>query len=80
MHAAFPDPVVHRWHIRACDSAVAYGTVAAARGRGVAVRATTALSRWAFEETGPHRLELSHATADEASCGATELNAIHRVH
>ncbi|MEU6508111.1 GNAT family N-acetyltransferase [Streptomyces sp. NPDC046942] len=47
---------------------VAYWTVARARGRGVAVRATTALSRWAFEEIGLHRLELSHATANQASC------------
>ncbi|WP_225098268.1 GNAT family N-acetyltransferase [Streptomyces sp. CoH27] len=47
---------------------VAYWTVARARGRGVAVRATTALSRWAFEEVGLHRLELSHATANQASC------------
>ncbi|MFD8389281.1 GNAT family N-acetyltransferase [Streptomyces sp. NPDC059680] len=38
---------------------VAYWTVARARGRGVAVRATTTLSRWAFEEIGLHRLELS---------------------
>jgi RimJ/RimL family protein N-acetyltransferase len=47
---------------------VAYWTVARARGRGVAVRATVALSRWAFGEIGLHRLELSHATANEASC------------
>lgn len=47
---------------------VAYWTVARARGRGVAVRATATLSRWAFEEVGLHRLELSHATANEASC------------
>ncbi|MEV6118237.1 GNAT family N-acetyltransferase [Streptomyces sp. NPDC052109] len=47
---------------------VAYWTVARARGRGVAVRATTALSRWAFEEIGLHRLELSHSTTNEASC------------
>ncbi|MGW1914388.1 GNAT family N-acetyltransferase [Streptomyces sp. NPDC002076] len=47
---------------------VAYWTVARARGRGVAVRSTATLSRWAFEEIGLHRLELSHATANEASC------------
>ncbi|MFI6351320.1 GNAT family N-acetyltransferase [Streptomyces sp. NPDC050743] len=51
---------------------VAYWTVARARGRGVAVRATTTLSRWAFEEIGLHRLELSHATANEASCRVAE--------
>ncbi|MES9523429.1 GNAT family N-acetyltransferase [Streptomyces capoamus] len=47
---------------------VAYWTVARARGRGVAVRATTALSHWSFEELGLHRLELMHATANQASC------------
>ncbi|MFF4507195.1 GNAT family N-acetyltransferase [Streptomyces sp. NPDC001401] len=47
---------------------VAYWTTAAARGRGVAARATAALTRWAFEEIGFHRLELLHATANEASC------------
>ncbi|MER6069093.1 GNAT family N-acetyltransferase [Streptomyces sp. NPDC001817] len=115
--AAFQDPLMHQWHIKAADSEeevtgwiiqwrsgweaereaqwavveagtgellgrvalreillgdgcaeVAYWTVARARGRGVAVRATTTLSRWAFEEIGLHRLELSHATANEASC------------
>ncbi|WP_328337518.1 GNAT family N-acetyltransferase [Streptomyces violaceus] len=47
---------------------VAYWTVPAARGRGIAVRATTALSRWALDETGFHRLELLHAVRNEASC------------
>ncbi|MFF5536067.1 GNAT family N-acetyltransferase [Streptomyces cinerochromogenes] len=47
---------------------VAYWTVARARGRGVAARATAALAHWAFEEVGFHRLELTHATANEASC------------
>ncbi|ANP54034.1 RimJ/RimL family protein N-acetyltransferase [Streptomyces griseochromogenes] len=47
---------------------VAYWTVAQARGRGVAARSTTTLTRWAFEEIGLHRLELLHATANEASC------------
>ncbi|KRD16327.1 GNAT family N-acetyltransferase [Streptomyces sp. Root264] len=117
VHAAFQDPVMHQWHIRAADSEeevagwieewrtcwqeessaqwavvdahtdellgrvalrgvqlaegvaeVAYWTTRAARGRGVAPRATTALTRWAFDEIGFHRLELMHATANEASC------------
>ncbi|MFI2434125.1 GNAT family N-acetyltransferase [Streptomyces sp. NPDC018693] len=117
VHAAFQDPLLHRWHVRAADSEeetagwieewraawagehtaqwavvdadtdlllgrvalrdivlgdgvaeVAYWTVAAARGRGVAVRATAALTRWAFDEIGFHRLELTHATVNEASC------------
>ncbi|MFG2575404.1 GNAT family N-acetyltransferase [Streptomyces sp. NPDC048481] len=47
---------------------VAYWTTRAARGRGVAARATVALARWALDEVGFHRLELHHATANEASC------------
>ncbi|MFF9810285.1 GNAT family N-acetyltransferase [Streptomyces coeruleorubidus] len=47
---------------------VAYWTVPAARGRGVAARATTALARWALDEIGFHRLELLHAVRNEASC------------
>ncbi|MDX3802623.1 GNAT family N-acetyltransferase [Streptomyces sp. AK04-3B] len=117
VHAAFQDPAMHQWHIRAADSEeevagwieewracwqqernaqwavvdahtddllgrvalrgvqlaegvaeVAYWTTRTARGRGVAPRATTALTRWAFDEIGFHRLELMHATANEASC------------
>lgn len=117
VYAAFQDPAMHQWHIRAADSEeevagwieewreswaqernaqwavadtdtgdllgrvalrgillgegvaeVAYWTTGAARGRGVAPRATTALTRWAFDEIGFHRLELMHATANEASC------------
>ncbi|WP_190082604.1 GNAT family N-acetyltransferase [Streptomyces longisporoflavus] len=47
---------------------VAYWTMPAARGRGIAPRALTALSDWAFTEVGLHRLELTHSTANEASC------------
>ncbi|MFJ7295651.1 GNAT family N-acetyltransferase [Streptomyces collinus] len=47
---------------------VAYWTVPAARGRGVAARATTALTRWALDVAGFHRLELLHAVRNEASC------------
>ncbi|WP_330456815.1 GNAT family N-acetyltransferase [Streptomyces sp. NBC_00820] len=47
---------------------VAYWTVARARGQGVAARSTTAVTRWAFEEVGLHRLELFHSTANPASC------------
>jgi RimJ/RimL family protein N-acetyltransferase len=47
---------------------VAYWTVPAARGRGVAARATAALARWALDEIGFHRLELLHAVRNEASC------------
>ncbi|MGW2226718.1 GNAT family N-acetyltransferase [Streptomyces formicae] len=47
---------------------VAYWTMPQARGRGVASRSVVALSSWAFGEVGLHRLELTHSTANEASC------------
>ncbi|MDI6517939.1 GNAT family N-acetyltransferase [Streptomyces coelicoflavus] len=47
---------------------VAYWTTAGARGRGVAARATGTLARWALDEIGFQRLELSHAVANAASC------------
>ncbi len=47
---------------------VAYWTMPSARGRGIAPRAVDRLTRWAFDEVGLHRLELTHATANEASC------------
>ncbi|MER5977948.1 GNAT family N-acetyltransferase [Streptomyces sp. NPDC001857] len=117
VHAAFQDPLIHQWHVRACDAVeeaagwigewtrawsgehdaqwavvdagsdvllgrvalrdivladgvaeTAYWTTAASRGRGVAARATVALSRWALDDVGFNRLELLHATANTASC------------
>ncbi|MGV9559828.1 GNAT family N-acetyltransferase [Streptomyces sp. NPDC003401] len=117
VHAAFQDPLLHRWHLRSADSVaevtgwieewrtewagertaqwavvdadtdalrgrvalrcielgdgeaeVAYWTTAAARGRRVAARATGTLARWALDEIGFQRLELLHATSNEASC------------
>ncbi|MBF8172539.1 GNAT family N-acetyltransferase [Streptomyces olivaceus] len=47
---------------------VAYWTTAAARGRGIAARATRALAHWALDGIGFQRLELLHAVANEASC------------
>ncbi|MFG2159489.1 GNAT family N-acetyltransferase [Streptomyces olivaceus] len=47
---------------------VAYWTTAAARGRGVAARATRSLAHWALDGIGFQRLELLHAVANEASC------------
>ncbi|MFD4633218.1 GNAT family N-acetyltransferase [Streptomyces sp. NPDC058284] len=47
---------------------MAYWTMPSARGRGVASRAVVALTEWAFDEVGLHRLELTHSTANEASC------------
>ncbi|MBY8873288.1 GNAT family N-acetyltransferase [Micromonospora sp. PLK6-60] len=47
---------------------VSYWVLPAARGRGVAPRALTALAAWCFGTLGLHRLELNHATANVASC------------
>jgi RimJ/RimL family protein N-acetyltransferase len=46
---------------------IAYWVTAAARGRGVAVRAVIALTQWA-QDLGLHRLDLQHAVANTASC------------
>jgi RimJ/RimL family protein N-acetyltransferase len=50
---------------------VAYWTVPAARGRGVAPRAVNAMASWAFA-AGFHRLDLEHALANTASCRVAE--------
>jgi [ribosomal protein S5]-alanine N-acetyltransferase len=50
---------------------VAYWTVPAARGRGVAPRAVNAMASWAFA-AGFHRLDLEHAVANTASCRVAE--------
>lgn len=47
---------------------LAYWTAPEARGRGIAVRATAALTRWALDTIGFHRLELHHSTVNRASC------------
>ncbi|MGW0533909.1 GNAT family N-acetyltransferase [Streptomyces sp. NPDC003032] len=67
------DEVVGRIALRLIElgdghAEVAYWTMPSARGRGVAPRAVECLTRWAFDEVGLHRLELTHATANEASC------------
>lgn len=45
-----------------------YWVLPAARGAGVATRALTALSLWALDEAGFHRLYLDHSTRNHASC------------
>lgn len=49
-------------------AAVAYWVTPAARGRGVAPRAVAALTAWAFDEAGFHRLELVHSVHNSQSC------------
>lgn len=47
---------------------VAYWVLPAARGAGIASRALTALTVWALDEIGFHRLQLDHSTRNPASC------------
>ncbi|MFF0746924.1 GNAT family N-acetyltransferase [Streptomyces sp. NPDC004111] len=47
---------------------VAYWVLPAARGAGVAPHAVGALTAWALEDIGFHRLELDHSTRNHASC------------
>lgn len=47
---------------------VSYWVLPEARGRGVAPRALSALTAWAFERLRLHRMELQHSTLNPASC------------
>ncbi|GIL25269.1 GNAT family N-acetyltransferase [Actinocatenispora comari] len=47
---------------------MAYWTLPAARGNGLAGRALGRLTRWCTDELGLHRLELLHAIENPASC------------
>lgn len=51
---------------------IGYWTVPAARGRGVASRALVAVSDWAINDLGLHRLELEHSTKNLPSCRVAE--------
>jgi len=67
------DEVLGRMALRGLDfddgiAGAAYWVVPAARGAGVASRGLTALTAWALDEIGFHRLELDHSTRNHASC------------
>ncbi|MFB7721862.1 MULTISPECIES: GNAT family N-acetyltransferase [unclassified Nocardia] len=49
-------------------AAVAYWVMPGARGRGIAPRAVEAVTSWAFDDIGFHRLELRHSVHNEQSC------------
>ena len=71
--ASQTDEVVGRVSLKnmvlACGQAeVAYWTMPTRRRRAVAVRAVEALTRWAFDEVGFHRLELTHSVSNPPSC------------
>jgi len=65
--------VLGRMAVRSVDLAeglagIGYWVVPAARGHAVAPRSLVAVTAWALDELGLHRLELEHSTANEASC------------
>jgi [ribosomal protein S5]-alanine N-acetyltransferase len=69
--------LVGRMSLRTLDledglAGIGYWVVSAARGRGIAPRTLVAVSDWAINELGLHRLELEHSTRNEASCRVAE--------
>jgi RimJ/RimL family protein N-acetyltransferase len=51
---------------------ISYWVMPQARGRGIAPRALVAVTRWAFEALGLHRIEVYHSTRNPASCFVAE--------
>lgn len=51
------------------EAEVSYWVMPGSRQVGVATASVRALSRWAFDELGLHRLELHHSVLNPASCG-----------
>ena len=51
---------------------VSYWVLPDARRQGVAVRALLAVTGWALNDLGLHRVELQHSTQNPASCGVAE--------
>ncbi|MFJ6695064.1 GNAT family N-acetyltransferase [Streptomyces sp. NPDC091272] len=51
---------------------ILYWLLPAGRGKGVAVDAAVTLTRWAVEDLGLHRVQLTHSTANQASCRVAE--------
>jgi RimJ/RimL family protein N-acetyltransferase len=47
---------------------VSFWVLPQARGQRIAGRALSALTGWSFDTLGLHRIELSHSTANTASC------------
>ena len=51
-----------------CQGEVAYWTMPTRRGQDVASSAVEALTHWAFDDVGFHRLELTHSVHNLPSC------------
>lgn len=54
--------------LRDGQAGVAYWTMPNARGKTVAPRAAAAVTGWAFDELGFHRLQLTHSVDNAPSC------------
>ncbi|MET9610079.1 GNAT family N-acetyltransferase [Streptomyces sp. NPDC006512] len=54
--------------LRGANAEFLYWLLPGGRGRGVMPQAVTAVSRWAFDEVGLHRLRICHSVANPASC------------
>jgi RimJ/RimL family protein N-acetyltransferase len=71
--SAVDDAVLGRVAVKVADpdgvGSIAYWALPAARGRGVVPAAVEVAARWAFG-VGFHRLQLTHSTANAASCRA----------
>jgi ribosomal-protein-alanine N-acetyltransferase len=63
--AAYADPEISHWHARTFSDAHEARDWVRQR---VATRALCALSDWAFDDLGLHRLALLHATRNAGSC------------
>jgi ribosomal-protein-alanine N-acetyltransferase len=59
--------------LRAGTGEIAYWVLPDARGRRVAARAGAALTNWAHETLGLHRIRLEHAVGNLASCGVARM-------
>lgn len=71
------DTVLGRMSLRVLDfydgaAEIGYWTTPEARGRGVASGSLEAVSRWAFDELGLHRLWLRHSVHNPSSCRVAE--------
>ncbi|MFE0462403.1 GNAT family N-acetyltransferase [Kitasatospora sp. NPDC058965] len=60
------------WNLDDGVGGVGYWVLPPARGAGVATGAVNALSAWALDRIGFHRLQLDHSTRNPASCRVAE--------
>ncbi|WP_420081125.1 GNAT family N-acetyltransferase [Streptomyces sp. JL4002] len=68
-HGTLLGTVNLRWTDRADGQAmIGYWFLPEARGRGLATRTTRAVTTWGFRTADARRIELAHATGNDASC------------